>query len=160
MGKRGPQKTPTSVLGKRGSWRAQVRRGEPAPDAARPPKPPDLDDEESAKWDDMCHLLEGMGLLTVADGDGLAIYCRLWARMMTAERVIKKHGQHFIAKDSKERVTGVNIYPQVWLANKLARQLTQLGREFGLTPSARADLAIETPQRDSISGKSRFFQAA
>ena len=103
-------------------------------------------------------MLEGMGVLTKADGNALARYCRIWSRWRKAEDFIDEHGLVYPLKDDDGNVKCVQQWPQVSIANKLAQQLTRLEGEFGLTPSARARLQLapagtELPDHD----KARFF---
>ena len=142
MGERGPPKTPTKVLQMRGSWRGKKRKGEPDPPAGRPEPPAHLDSVAVAKWQETCDILGGMGILSGADADALAIYCAKWSRMMDALAFVEKHGQAYIVEKGGKPV-GVNVYPIVWLAGKLENEIIQVGKQFGLTPAARAGLAVE-----------------
>ena len=58
MGKRGPPRTPTSVLKLRGSWRGNVRGDEPEPKHDRPQFPEWLSAEERAAWDRVVDLFD------------------------------------------------------------------------------------------------------
>ena len=51
MGKRGPTRTPTSVLKLRGSWRAKTRGDEPTPQEGVPESPDWLSEDEQSVWD-------------------------------------------------------------------------------------------------------------
>jgi P27 family predicted phage terminase small subunit len=144
MGRRGPPPTPTAVLKLRGSTRAtrkrearEVRSPEGTPD-----RPDWLDDEAKRAWDELLPLLQNMGVLTRIDGHTLTRYCRLWSRWRQAETFIQEHGVMFPIKDDKGQMKCVQQWPQVAIANNLAQQLTRLGQELGLSPSARARLQI------------------
>jgi len=124
----------------------------------RPKCPTWLDEEAKAAWRQVVPMLEGMGVLTKADGNALARYCRIWSRWRKAEDFIDEHGLVYPLKDDDGNVKCVQQWPQVSIANKLAQQLTRLEGEFGLTPSARARLQLapagtELPDHD----KARFF---
>jgi phage terminase small subunit len=90
MGKRGPPRTPTSVLKFRGSWRGNARGDEPEPKHDRPECPDWLSGDERAAWDRVVALLESMRVLTVADGAQLERYCRYLVRWRQCERIISK----------------------------------------------------------------------
>lgn len=143
MGRRGPPKTPTSVLALRGSWRAAKRTQEPKPDRAKPTCPTWLPAEAKAKWREIVPQLHAMGVLTKIDRGALARYCQTWALWRTCIDFLNQRGTAHPIKNSRGVVTGVRSYPQLRQANQLAEQLGRLEREFGLTPSARADLAVQ-----------------
>ena len=86
-----------------------------------------------------------MGVLGTIDGNALALYCQTWSRWRKAEEFIAQHGDSYIVKDRKGNFVGVRLYPQVKLANQLGQQVAQLGRDFGLSPSARARIRAIPP---------------
>lgn len=61
-------------------------------------------------------------------------------------------------KNAQGQVVEFRLYPQVRLAICLSEHLLRLERQFGLTPSARADLAIPKINPDENRGKGRFFK--
>lgn len=160
MGRRGPSPTPTNVLKLRGSTLVTKEREnrEVKGPLGRPTCPKWLDEEAKAAWKQVVPMMEGMGVLTKADGNALARYCRLWSRWRKAEDFIDEHGLVYPLKDDAGNVKCVQQWPQVAVAHKLAQQLTRLEQEFGLTPSSRARLQMpaasaHAPDHD----KSRFF---
>lgn len=161
MGRRGPSPTPTNVLKLRGSTLVTKSReaNEIKGPQGRPKCPAWLDEEAKAAWKQVVPMLDHMGVLTKADANALARYCRFWSRWRKAEDFIDEHGEVYPLKDDAGNVKCVQQWPQVSIAHKLAQLLTRLEQEFGLTPSARARLqmtpvAAEQPNHD----KSRFFQ--
>lgn len=161
MGRRGPAPTPTNVLKLRGSTLVTKAREESEVKGphGRPTCPKWLNNEAKAAWRQVVPILEGMGVLTKADGNALARYCRLWARWRKAEDFIDEHGLVYPLKDDAGNVKCVQQWPQVSVAHRLALQLTRLEQEFGLTPSARARLQLapianQLPDHD----KERYFQ--
>jgi len=147
MGKRGPPPTPTNVLAKRGSWRANRNPAEPKPARGRPRCPRWLDAYAKAAWKQLIPQLDAMGVLTRIDANALTRYCRLWSRWRQAEEFLQQRGDSYLAKDAQGQVKGVRAYPQVRMANQLAEQQQRIEAQFGLTPSARARL--QAPQQDS-----------
>ncbi len=139
MGTRGPTPLPHAVLAARGSWRASLARDErtPVPEPGIDDPPEWLDDEARGAWNDLSARLQAMGVLGTIDWHALALYCQLWSRWRQAEEFLARHGDSYIVRDNRGEVRGVKLYPQVKLAGQLAEQLTRLGREFGLSPSAR-----------------------
>jgi len=139
MGTRGPAPTPQAVLAARGSWRANVAQDDlvPAPEPGIGDPPDWLDEEARQAWSDLSMRLLAMNVLGTIDWHALALYCQLWSRWRKAEDFVARHGDSYVVKDDRGEVRGVRLYPQVKLAGQLAEQLTRLGRELGLSPSAR-----------------------
>ncbi len=162
MGKRGPKPTPTAVLKLRGSTLVSKRRQamEVKGPEGTPERPDWLDDEAKAAWDELVPNLEGIRVLTLADRNALARYCRLWSRWRKAEAFIDEKGEMFPLRAEDGKVKCFMQWPQVAIAHKLAQQLTRLEQEFGLTPSARARIQC-TPGNlgSTANAKSRYFLA-
>jgi len=180
MGRRGPKPTPTALLKLRGSRLAAEREAnEPKVGRGRPAMPTWLMPAAKAIWRHVSAELEQMGLLTTADGDALARYCQTLARWVRAQRIIARRGETFATKTTAGHPT-IKLRPEVGLVKGLAVELAKLEASFGLTPSARASLAVTaiyTPGRmvsdptpsapvanpdpkapNVIDGKSRFFR--
>ncbi len=156
MGKRGPARTPTRILKMRGSWRADAREGEPEPDASRPRCPAWLRKEAKRAWKELIPQLEAMGILAKCDRNPLARYCQTLAQWKATEQWIMKHGDAYPEKDARGKIIGLKEYPQVSRALRLSEALLRLEKQFGLTPAARADLAIEKHNPDENRGKNNF----
>lgn len=146
MGKRGPAPTPTAMLELRGSWRARRNPREPRPDPAAPPCPDWLDEQAREMWTRTAPLLSAAGILTMADANVLARYCRLWSRWRRAEDFIEQYGNTYPIKDDSGAVRYLAQFPEVGIAGKLAQQLTRLEQELGLTPSARSRVSVAPPR--------------
>lgn len=142
MGRRGPKPLPTSILEKRGSWRAKSNRNEPVPPPGPPECPEWLDEDAKALWAEVTPLLIYMRLLTKADRQAMTRYCLFWSRWRQAEMFIQKFGESYPVKDDKGRIKCFMPWPQVAIANRLAQQLLRLEQEFGMTPSARSRLDL------------------
>ena len=80
MGRRGPPPTPTPILKLRGSWRGNLNRDEPQPEAVAPEKPSWLDRYAAEAWDQLVPILERMRVLTEADGKALTLLSITWSR--------------------------------------------------------------------------------
>lgn len=125
----GPPKTPTKILDKRGSWRAKLRHNEPQ--ASGVPKCPVWLSKEAKKhWRLTVKRLMDMKLVGECDTDKLAVYCSCYAEFILA------------AKNN-------NVQAMI----KLAPIIDRLGTQFGMSPSARASMAIEMPQKEAKQNK-------
>jgi P27 family predicted phage terminase small subunit len=124
----------------------RVPVGEPRPPIGPVPEAPGfLATDARAEWDRVSTSLYHMGLLTDADVAPLAAYCQAYGRWVAAERVIA-------AMAEKDQVTGGLMIkttngnaiqnPLVGTANTAARDMLRFASEFGLTPVARARLAL------------------
>lgn len=136
MGNRGPQKTPTAVLKARGSWRAVVRKDEPALSPSLPKCPRWLNDDAKKFWKKIAPHVFNMGIMTDADEFQLALLC---------DQAV------FYQKASEDRDMGA--------CTKILPSLMKLCGKFGLSPSDRAGLAVGPPKKQEDS-KSRFFGEA
>ena len=134
MGNRGPSKTPTAILEKRGSWRAKVRNGEPVANVGCEP-PSWLNGEALRAWHELEPRLRNMGVVSDIDWRILARYCTYWVLWLKE-----------LSKDGRFE-TDMERY---------ANQLTKMERELGLTPSARASLSVNEPNKQ----KDKFFRIA
>ncbi len=169
----GPPPVPTAILAARGSRLARKRANEPRPPLAAPTCPQWLSGEERAAWRQIVPLLRTLGALARIDGNALARYCCLWVRWKQAHAFIRKYGESYPVKDVKK--TGHNAkgkpvyeesircfmpFPQVTLANQLAKQLLSLEQQFGLTPSARSRLNVAVSDPAPPNSRLRFFNPA
>lgn len=143
MGERGPARTPTRLLDLRGSWRAKLRKDEPQPDRSRPQCPRWLRTEAKRAWKRLVPQLEAMGVLARCDRNALARYCQTFAKWRECEEWLMQNGSVFPIKDGSGQPVGLGEFPQVARAMRLGEQLLRLEKQFGLTPSARAGLAID-----------------
>lgn len=146
MTKRGPKRTPSSVLAARNSRPHQMRCNEPTPVALAPACPDWLLPEAVEAWRYLAPKLEALGILTEIDGNAFARYCQTWARWRQAEDFLKKMGTTtYIEKRLTYSTT--REWPQVRQAQRYGALLSKLESAFGLTPADRAGLntAVTVP---------------
>lgn len=144
------------------------RRAAPAP--LKPPSPvgecPDwVHPEGRALWERLVPHLAFAGMLRPPDAQPLTRYCDAWARWTEAARFINANGEFFAIKDKAGRVVGFQNFPQTHQYHRYHKMLVQLERELGLTPAARARLAVERSASDLPPGgveelKRRLFARA
>lgn len=161
MGRRGPSPTPTPILKLRGSTLVTKKRekAEVRGPAGLPDCPDWLDSDGQEAWTRVVPLLVQMGVLTRVDANALGRYCRLFTRWKKAEEFISKNGDVYPLKDESGQIKYLQQFPQVGIAIKLAQQLTKLEQEFGMTPSARSRIQLQSNGVEAPSNKSRFFEA-
>lgn len=134
MGKRGPQKTPTAILEKRGSWRAKTRKDEAVADGL-PECPVWLKGEARKHWFSISQKLANMGITGEVDEDKLAMYCTFYVLFLQE-----------LAKPTRD--------PNVLV--KYANVVDKLGSQFGMSPSARANMTTH-PVKEKKEKEDKYF---
>ena len=166
MGRRGPPPTPTATLAKRGSWRAKTRAAEPSAPSEPPDPPAWLTKPELPIWRDVLAKLSEIGTLSRVDAATIARYVRAllrWRRNSDALLALDKEGnplgEVFAIRDDAGKLKYLQQSPHVAIVNNLEAQLLRIEQQFGLTPSARASLAITVQKATDATKakKNRFF---
>ena len=156
MGRRGVQPTPTTILKLRGSSRARGRKGEVEPDSKRPRCPSWLPEIGKQVWARLSKQLYALGLLTSVDEDALARYCAAYSLWRETLASLADGKTVLPIRDENGVVVSYKDKPEVGRLIKLTEQLNRLGREFGLSPAARAGLSSGEAKKPT-EGKARFF---
>jgi len=127
-----------------GSRAVEKRRNEPKPKDGKPIKPQWLKGAATKVWPKVIAQLDDMGVLTKADGSAIARYCKLLVRWVDNTAFLEKYGETYPIKDKDGSIKCMMPFPQVAIVNQLSNQILRLEQEFGLTPSSRASLNVET----------------
>lgn len=142
MGLRGPSRTPTPILEASGSSLAEQRkRTEPRPPPGIAQPPPGLDAGQRAIFRAIARQLQQMRVLTVVDSRALGRYVELLTAWRTAQKEIRTTGR-YVTQVSREGHARTVVSPAVIDSGVIAGQLLRLEQQFGLTPAARASLAV------------------
>lgn len=151
MGQRGPAKTPTAILERRGSRRAAARKSEAVPPECEIEPPDWLDGEARELWGELVPELADCGLARNTDRLMLAMLCDTYASWREEKRIISEHGLTDFTTNgnSVQRV-------EVGQMNRDRDVLIKLAKEFGLTRASNAGL--DTAPKNNNSAKSRFFK--
>lgn len=148
MGKRGPPKTPTAELARRGSHRATSRgKVEAKATSSAPSCPMWVHGDGKRLWKRLAPQLEELGLIAEADREAFARYCHTFGQWRTLQKFLAKHGSTY---ESTTKTGGTRYYrrPESVESAELERVLAKLEGQFGLTPSARSGLAVvATPEK-------------
>lgn len=109
----------------------------PVPGFVRlPPEPPGfLEGEALDEWNRVVPELQRLQLTKPIDAASLAAYCLSWQRFAEAQQMINKDG--LIHTNSQGRVR----HPAVAIVEAASKELRAWAHEFGLTPSAEANVA-------------------
>ena len=141
MGKRGPNKTPTEELQRRGSWRAKQpdRVNEiklPIIDKV-PPVPSWLPKEEHKEYSRVAGILAGEKLMTVADAD-------MVAHLVAAVAPWRARCAHDTAGvPVLETETGLKRNPLIGMIMEAHRDCIRIMRELGMSPASRVGLVLQ-----------------
>lgn len=118
----------------------KLPKGEPMPEPELPSPPVHLDEYALEEWDRVAGGLYALKVLTSLDKQVLAAYCNTYSLWRTACEELKGLTD-FSERDKQKK-----------FILKVQSEMKLLAVEFGLTPSARARLAID-PGRKT---KSKF----
>ena len=126
--------------------RRKLPENEPIPISDLPPPPDHLDEYARDEWFRICQGLYNMGLLFDVDRAAFAAYCQAYSRWKTAEEEMQKRvkkGGPLAGLVDVTKAGNIIQNTLVGIANKAAGDMVRYAAEFGLTPAARARLAID-----------------
>ena len=154
MARTGRPPKPTALKKLKGTLRKHraARVKEWRPPAGAPPMPKSLDDRARQVWKECIGLLVPAGILTMADGEALADYCRAVSRADAADLVVADEGL------TTATAEGIKVHPAVTIARRERDAAARLRSLFGLDPSSRSKLNVpekpkEDPTEDFLFGK-------
>jgi P27 family predicted phage terminase small subunit len=144
MARTGRPPKPTALKRLKGTYRKDRQRGrEWQPPAGAPAMPKSLDARAREVWRECVALLLPPGILTIADGEALADYCRAVSRADAADAVVADEGL------TTATAEGIKVHPAVTIAQRERSAAARLRTLFGLDPSSRAKLNVpEAPKTD------------
>lgn len=153
-----PRHTPLAILQMKGSKQAKYNRGnEPMAAKGEPDVPEKLTDEELEVYNETVEKLRHTGVLYITDGATIERYAHIRVRYWQTAEFLRINGEVIEKKNAQGEVTEARAYPQVAILDKLAGQLLSIEREFGLTPSSRANVQMEKKQVED-KAKAKFFE--
>jgi P27 family predicted phage terminase small subunit len=136
---------PTKLKILRGVQNDRINHSEPIPPSGKPEPPEHLDKLAKEEWERMCVILQGMGLLSLADGPALTLYCEFHSKWLRARAAIAEHGMVIKSTTSviqKGKIVATKEYlranPAINIEIQMGRLMKDLLIEFGLTPSSRS----------------------
>lgn len=138
MGNRGPRQKPTNVRLLHGDRKDRINLDEPKAPEGTPAPPDGLSDEVRAVWDYTLEQLAAMGTATPADRDALVAYCEAVIVHRKASALLAQ--SNVLIRSAKGGALIRN--PVVQIQRDAAATLRGFAQEFGLTPSARAEIRM------------------
>jgi len=137
---RGRKPLPTNVINIAGNPGKQKKRAksEPKPQSEIPTPPEHLNEYALEEWNRLAEGLYTLGLLYDVDRAPFAAYCSAYGAWRKAEEELNATGLTIISGNGM-----VIPNPLVGITNTAKRDMMKYAVEFGMTPSARARMAIQ-----------------
>jgi P27 family predicted phage terminase small subunit len=124
-----------------------LNQNEPEPQPGEPGMPPYLSAAAKAKWQQLTPILLGMGVLTVADGDALALYCETWANYVRSIRTLRSKKATPADREAARRER-----------NNCFGVMEKMFARFGLTPADRSRIHV-APVKKEDPFEAKFLKA-
>jgi P27 family predicted phage terminase small subunit len=141
MGLRGPIPKPSVIeIAEGRPGKRAVNSREPQPLNVAPPMPAHLDKEARKAWRHVCPILLRTRVLTEADGNILAAYCQVYSTWVQIREAINKKGIGALLQ--KARTGFIQQSPLFTMERDCIQSMTTIGRELGMSPSARSRIQI------------------
>lgn len=148
----GRPRTPTALKLVKGTAQAcRINPGEPEPDRGIPDPPEHLSERALAAWPGIAGLLDGMGVLTRADGLVLEALCETYAELQAAREALRARGGE-TTYESINVKTGSSMwktYPEVGQIKDLDRRFAMWLAKVGLTPADRSRVSAVGGERNA-----------
>lgn len=120
-------------------------------------KPPAwLSDEAKKEFKRIVKEMQDLDLLTNIDVDALALYCDAYVNYIECTRIIAEEGL-MVEYTNKAAETNKVPHPLLTKKKQLHEQMKSLAAEFGLTPAARAKLAIAKEDKKPKTEEEELF---
>lgn len=116
----------------------RTNKAEPKPRRALLDPPDDLAPEAAEHWRRLAPICDGMGVLTVADGDAMRGLCETLAEVRSLRRLIAEYGGYTFETMNAAGGRMLRAYPEVAILSDAERRLLEYLRRFGLTPADRS----------------------
>lgn len=143
-GRRGPAPKPTAIKKARGNpGRRKLNEREPVFELAPKDPPAWLNDVAAGEWNRVYPLLAEQSLISKVDTTALGAYCLSYADFLEADKAIQDEGAVKLMTGEKGNQYWAQS-PWVSIKNKAQQMMLRFAQEFGLTPSSRQRLEVES----------------
>jgi P27 family predicted phage terminase small subunit len=116
---------------------------EPVASEGAPECPAHITGEARKEWDRLVAELAEMKLLSKVDRAELALCCSAWGMYVKACKTLEKEGEVIVSDKG-----GMYQNPWVAIRNRSMEQVHKFYTEFGLTPSSRSRVKVESPNEE------------
>jgi P27 family predicted phage terminase small subunit len=136
---RKPKPTETKKLEGNPGKRA-LNNQEPQPDVAIPECPQHLEGEARKEYKRISAILAKLKIISEIDMASLAGYCEAWGNYVQASKKVKKEGAVLYSDKG-------NAYLNPWknIQTSEMDRMLRFSAEFGMTPSSRSRIKVESP---------------
>ncbi|MFW5408271.1 phage terminase small subunit P27 family [Pectobacterium brasiliense] len=124
----------------------KLNNKEPLPAREIPSPPAHLSDWGKTAWGRMTVLLDGMGVLTVADVFALERLCDIYADILQLRNTIADEGRTYTVQTEGGFLIKAN--PAVAMLADADRRFKSYLVEFGLTPAARSKVHVDGGEKE------------
>ncbi|WP_406627693.1 phage terminase small subunit P27 family [Pectobacterium carotovorum] len=125
----------------------KLNNKEPQPLREIPSPPAHLSDWGKTAWGRMTVLLDGMGVLTVADVFALERLCDIYADILQLRNTIADEGRTYTVRTEGGFLIKAN--PAVAMLADADRRFKSYLVEFGLTPAARSKVHVDGGEKEA-----------
>lgn len=149
---RGRKPLPTEMKKLEGNpGKRALNNKEPKPKSVIPECPPHLKGVARTEWKRITLELHALKIISNIDRAALAVCCTAWADYVKACNKLEKEGEVIMSDKG-------GMYQNPWVAIK-KRSMDQVQKfyaEFGMTPSSRSRIKLETPSDEEELEKMLF----
>lgn len=141
---RGRKSKPTELKKLEGNpGKRALNNQEPKPDVAIPECPPHLEGEARKEFERITGELMKLKIISNIDRAAIVAYCQAWSDYVQATREIKKEGEVLYSDKG-------NAYINPWknIQTSALDRVLRYSAEFGMTPSSRSRIKVETPTEE------------
>ena len=132
-----------------------INKFEPQPVKRMPDPPVTLSLRAKSKWNEIAPMLMRMGVLTEADGLGLAVLCEAYSDYTEARATLKSEGWYYQTENAAGGIMW-RAHPAVGVIQDSDRRIRAWLTEHGMTSASRARLKVEPNQRDEDPAEAYF----
>ncbi len=145
MAKPGPKTQPTQLKILRGNpGKRALPKDEPQPASGFPPCPEHLTAQAREAWGMFSVQLESVGVGTVIDATALELLCTSYALYRDAAEQVAKYGPCWVRANG-EGLPSFAFSPHSTVMERERKNIKALLAEFGMTPSSRTGISVDTP---------------
>jgi P27 family predicted phage terminase small subunit len=128
-----------------------INKKEPKPTSVIPSCPNHLTGTARQEWARVTKELHALGVIARVDRAALAVYCTAYKDYVDAENIIKEQGAVIMSDKG-----GMYQNPWMGIKKRSMDQMVKFASEFGMTPSSRSRVKVETPSEEEELEKMLF----
>ena len=133
----------------------RINKREPKPKRVIPSPPEHVSEAAKLAWGSLSTRLDRLGLLTELDSFSLEKLCETYVETLEIQKVLRVEGR-FQRVTTKTGDVMIRAHPGISAFDAAERRFRALMTEFGLTPSSRSRIEIESPSADADPAEAYF----